>query len=167
MSVVASESAQSFDNPLDAVEELASANEWPFDRAGEDELVAEVVGRWCTYRLYFFWQPDVGAMQFSCSFDLKVQKGRKVPVSELLAEINNRLWLGHFDICREEQTPMFRQTILLRSAGLMASGQLEDLIEIAVTECDRFYPAFQYVLWGGRTPAEAVQAAVLETVGEA
>ena len=41
------------------------------------------------------------------------------------------------------------------------------LIDIALHECERFYPAFQYVLWGGRTPTEAIDAAMLETVGEA
>jgi len=41
------------------------------------------------------------------------------------------------------------------------------LIEIAITECERFYPAFQFVIWGGKSPAEAIAAAMLETVGEA
>ena len=44
---------------------------------------------------------------------------------------------------------------------------MEDLIEIAVGEADRFYPAFQFLLWGGKSPEEALAAALLETVGEA
>ena len=31
----------------------------------------------------------------------------------------------------------------------------------------RFYPALQMVLWGGRSVGEAVEAALMETVGEA
>jgi hypothetical protein len=41
------------------------------------------------------------------------------------------------------------------------------MVDIAITECERFYPAFQFVLWGGKTPAEALTASMLECVGEA
>ena len=44
---------------------------------------------------------------------------------------------------------------------------LEDMVDIAITECERFYPAFQFVLWGGKTPQDALTAAMLECVGEA
>ena len=32
---------------------------------------------------------------------------------------------------------------------------------------DRFYPAFQYLVWGGKSVDEAAQAAMFETAGEA
>ncbi len=38
---------------------------------------------------------------------------------------------------------------------------------MALTECERFYPAFQLVIWGGKTPDEAVTAAMIEPMGEA
>ena len=41
------------------------------------------------------------------------------------------------------------------------------MVDIAITECERFFPAFQFVLWGGKTPQEALAAAMLECVGEA
>jgi hypothetical protein len=57
--------------------------------------------------------------------------------------------------------------MLLRGARGASAESLEDMIDIAITECERFYPAFQFVLWGGKTPAEALEAAMLECVGEA
>jgi hypothetical protein len=154
-------------NPLDLVEEIVIANEWPFDRSSDDELVVEISGRWCDYRLYFVWQSELSAMQFSCQFDMKIQHHRRTAVHDLLAEVNNRMWLGHFDICTEEQTPMFRQTTLLRGSHGASVEQLEDLVEIALSECERFYPAFQFVIWGGKSAPEAVSAALLDTMGEA
>ncbi|NYZ14133.1 hypothetical protein HL658_16380 [Azospirillum sp. RWY-5-1] len=167
MSAVAVETTQSSHNPLDIVEEIVTANEWPFERASDDELIVEIGGRWCDYRLYFVWQPDISAMQFSCQFDMKVQPNRRTPVNDLLAEVNTRLWLGHFDVCAEENTPMFRQTTLLRGSRGASVEQLEDLVEIALSECERFYPAFQFVIWGGKSASEAVSAAILDTAGEA
>ena len=167
MSAVAVDTPSSAHNPLDIVEEIVTANEWPFERASEDEMIVEIGGRWCDYRLYFVWQPDVCAMQFSCQFDMKVPTARRSAANDLLAEVNARMWLGHFDVCAEEHTPMFRQTMLLRGSRGATVEQLEDLVEIALSECERFYPAFQFVIWGGKSASDAVSAAILDTVGEA
>ena len=154
-------------NPLAVLEELVDANEWRFDRNSAEEMVVELTGRWCDYRLYFVWQEDLSAISFSCIVDLRVPPHRRASFLELLGVVNEKLWLGHFDLCVDEPVPMFRHTILLRGLGGIAVEQLEDLVDIAVTECERFYPAFQFVLWGGKSPEQAVEAAMLETVGEA
>ena len=133
----------------------------------DDEMLVEVAGRWCNYRMFFFWQDEISAMQFYCQYDMKVPAGRAAAVHELLATINERMWLGHFDIDTEEQIPMFRHTTLLRGAQGASVEQLEDLVDIALTECERFYPAFQFVIWGGKSAPEAVSAAILDTVAEA
>jgi len=44
---------------------------------------------------------------------------------------------------------------------------LEHLVETALGACEKFYPAFMLALWGGKSPTKAVEAAMLETVGEA
>jgi hypothetical protein len=167
MPAVAVETSQSTNNPLDVVEEIVTANEWPFERSSDDELIVEIGGRWCDYRLFFVWQPEISAMQFSCQFDMRVPTPRRPVVTELLAEVNGRMWLGHFDVCSDENTPMFRHTTLLRGARGASVEQLEDLVDIALSECERYYPAFQFAIWGGKSAREAVAAAILDTMGEA
>ena len=154
-------------NPIDLVEEIVIANNWAHDRASEEELVVEISGRWCDYRLYFVWQEELCALHFSCGFDMKVSKGRRSALYELLALANEKLWLGHFDISAEENSPAFRHAVLLRGAPGASAESLEDMVDIAITECERFFPAFQFVLWGGKTPQDALAAAMLECVGEA
>lgn len=154
-------------NPIDLVEELVAENAWAFDRTADDEMIVEIPGRWCTYRLFFVWDIDVGALYFSCLFDAKVSPHRRPAMNELLAMVNERLWFGHFDMCSEEGVPMFRHTTLLRGDNAISVVQLEELVDIGLSECDRYYPAFQFVVWGGKSAAEAVNAAMFETVGEA
>ncbi|HLZ68134.1 MAG TPA: YbjN domain-containing protein [Aliidongia sp.] len=154
-------------NPIDLVEEIVLANEWPHDRSSDEEMVVEISGRWCDYRLLFVWQEEISALHFSCSFDMKVPKARKPPVYELLATVNEKMWLGHFDICSDTGLPMFRHAVLLRGAMGASVEQIEDLVDMALTECERFYPAFQFVIWGGKTAEEAVISAMIEPVGEA
>jgi len=154
-------------NPLDILEEIVTANEWLFDRAHDDELIVELAGRWCHYRMFFVWQREIGALQFSCQFDMKVPDGKRADVHDLLAILNNRLWLGHFDLEPQQLTPLFRYTVLARQGRLPGVETLEDLVEIALTECERFYPAFQFVIWGGKRPCEAMAASMIDTAGRA
>ena len=64
---------------------------------------------------------------------------------------------------------MFRHAALCEAGegeGLSIE-QAEAIAEAAIEECERFYPVFQFVLWGGKSPSEAISAALIETVGEA
>jgi hypothetical protein len=166
-SVATSEPTPLSGNPIDLVEEIVIANDWAHDRASDEELVVEISGRWCDYRLYFVWQEEISAMHFSCGFDMKVPKGRRAAVYELLALANEKLWLGHFDISAEDNSPAFRHAVLLRGVLGASTEQVEDLVDIALSECERFYPAFQLVVWGGKTPVQAIASAMIDPVGEA
>ena len=157
----------SSDNPLELLIEIVGANDWTYKRSGSDELAVEINGRWCNYRLFFIWQAEIGALHFSCVFETRIDEESYKPVYALLAAINEKLWLGHFDLSSEDGMPMFRHTLLLRGAGPASVEQLEDLVDISVSESDRYYPAFQFVIWGGKTPKEALDAALIEVVGEA
>jgi len=167
MSLLSSQEQSLVYNPLDVLEEIVAANEWLFDRSTEDELVVELAGRWCQYRLFFVWQRGIGALQFSCQFDMRVPEGKRADVNDLLTLLNNRLWLGHFEIDPQQFSPLFRYTVLTRGDRTPSVEMLEDLVEIALTECERFYPAFQFVIWGGRRPSEAMTAAMIDTAGQA
>ena len=154
-------------NPIDLVEEIVQANEWPHDRASDEEMVIEISGRWCDYRLLFVWQREMSALHYSCGFEMKVPRGRRGPIYELLAAVNERLWLGHFDLADGDDSPSFRQGVLLRGVFGASVEQIEDLVDISISECERFFPAFQLVVWGGKSAKEAIAAAMIDPVGEA
>ncbi len=145
-------------NPIDLLEELVVANEWAFDRSSEHELVVETVGR---------WREDLDALYLTSALDTRVSDEKRTAVMELLCRVNEKTWLGHFDLSATDRLLFFRYTMLNRGFPAPTSEQLEDLVDIAVAECERFYPALQMVVWAGNTPEEAVASAMLETVGEA
>jgi len=154
-------------NPRDLAEQLVTDRDWLFDRPDEAELVAEVSGNWCNYSIWFAWQPDLGGLIFSCAYDTKIPEKQRSKVLPLLAAVNEKMWLGHFDMGSEDGLVMFRHALLLRGGQGATSEQLDDLLDIAMSECNRFYPAFQSVLWGGNTVEQALEIALLDTVGEA
>jgi hypothetical protein len=154
-------------NPLDLVEELVLANDWPFQRSTDDEILIEIGGRWSDYRLFFVWQEEVSALQFCNRLDIKVPAKKRAEVHDLLVRVNERLWVGHFDVSADDDTIMFRHTSLMRGVGGASPEQIEDLVELGLVECERYYPAFQLVIWGGKSAEEAIQASILEPAGEA
>ncbi len=154
-------------NPLDLVEQVISANDWAFDRRSESDMAAEAPGKWCDYGLYFCWSNEISVMHFSCAFDLKAPEKRRSALYELLAKANEKLWIGHFGMDEDTGMPIYRHSVLLRGTPSASAESIEDLVDIALTECERFFPAFQFVLWGGKSPSDALEAAMLECIGEA
>lgn len=153
--------------PIDIIEQIVLGNEWIFDRSSDLEMAIQVPGSWCQYNLHFSWNEKVQAIHFSCAFDMRVSKSRRALTHELLAMVNDQLWLGHFSLLGEVGVPMFRHVIPLRGTKGPVATQIEDLMETALSECDRFYPAFQYVIWTGKPPNEAFKMAIIDTIGEA
>jgi len=161
------EEVTSGNNPLDVIELIVEGNDWISERRSDEEMAVQVPGTWCDYSLYFAWNDEMQAMHFTCAFDMRVPTDRRKPVYELLALINEKIWLGHFGIWEDEGLPMYRHTLPLRGQNAPSFDQIEDLVDTAMFECERFYPAFQYVIWGGKAPHDALQAAMIDTVGEA
>jgi len=156
-----------FPNPLDVLEAMFTENEWPFERHGEDEILVETTGGWCDYRLFFVWREDMHALYFTCAFEMKIPEEGRTRINDLLAMINQRMWMGHFDLCSDDGSPTYRHTIPTRGLTHVSVETLEDMMDIALAECERFYPAFQFLIWGGHSPEEAVSAALLDCQGEA
>lgn len=154
-------------HPIDLVAHVVGSHEWNHQRIGDDELAVETAGRWCDYRLFFAWHREAAAIHFSLAFDMRVPKAKQAEVVTLLALINEKLWLGHFDLWSEDGLPMFRYAVLLRGTSGPSAAQIEELMNVAIAESDRFYPAFQFIIWGGKSAGDAVACALIDPAGEA
>jgi hypothetical protein len=153
-------------SPLDVVERMAAGNNWPFERAGEDEIGLVVTGRWTNYQVSFTWMNEIETLHLACAFDMKVPEPRLADVQKLIALINEQMWIGHFDVWTQNGVIMFRHALVL--AGVAASGrQCEAVLATALDSCERYFPAFQFVIWAGKSAREAMESAMFETTGEA
>ena len=160
-------SQQSRGNPLEVVERVASSNDWSFERAGEDEITILVRGKWTDYQVSFTWMFDIEALHLACAFELKVPERWRPQVQQLISLINEQMWVGHFDLWNADGIVMYRHALLL-AGGVEASGrQCEALLSTALDACERYFPAFQFVVWAGKQARAALDAAMFETSGEA
>ena len=166
MTVLHLSSDVSSDLPIDIVEQFVTGQGWHFRRVEDDEMAAEFRGKWCDYSLHFCWSQELSAFHFTCAFDIKIPVHKESEVSALLSLVNDRLWLGHFLIWQDEGIPMYRYSMPLRGSGI-SYEQIEDLMQTALAECEKYYPTFQYVVWGDKKPRDAVEAAISDPIGEA
>jgi len=154
-------------NPLDVVERVASTNGWSFERAGEDEITILVAGKWTDYQVSYTWMYDIEALHLACAFELKVPEHIRAEVQQLVSLINEQMWVGHFDLWIKDGLVMYRHALVLAGGVVASSRQCETLLVTALDACERYFPAFQFVVWAGKTTAQAMDAAMFDTVGEA
>ena len=160
-------SYQSRVNPLEVVERVAASNDWSFERAGEDEITILVRGKWADYQVSFTWMFDIEALHLACAFELKVPERRRAEMIQLISMINEQMWIGHFDLWMQDGIIMYRNALVL-AGGVAASGaQCETLLVTALDACERYFPAYQFVVWANKPAREALDAAMFETAGEA
>jgi hypothetical protein len=167
MSLIGIVQEQRNNNPLDVVESMASGNDWSFERAGEDEITLLVTGKWTDYQVSFTWMHDIEALHLACAFDMKIPDLRLADVQQLIALINEQLWVGHFDVWTHNGMVMFRHALVLAGGVDASNRQCEAVLGSALDACERYFPAFQFVVWAGKPAREALCAAMFETSGEA
>ena len=154
-------------NPIDFIEEIIYSKKWSFSRATDDELVADISSQWCQYRLYFAWSEQIRAVNFTVTFDLKFSFSNSRVIHELLALINEKLWIGHFDITSKNGIPAFRHTHLVPQSNEVLYNQLEKIVDIGIYECEKHYPAFHLILFEEIQPQDALKLCLIEPLGNA
>lgn len=156
-------------HPIDLAEDLAMTYEWTCDRQDQDDLTLFISAQYTDLQFRIFWKEDLKTLQFACLFDLKVPEKRLNEVLKLLGMINERLWFGHFEYWAAEDVLLFRHASLAadQHCAYFDSDHISMVMETAVRECDVYFPVFQYVMWGGMSAANAIDAAMLECVGSA
>lgn len=154
-------------DPLDVVEHVLSAENLDFDRTEDGDLAFALAGDWKDYELWFAWRPEADCLQLCLSLDMKAGAEQRGQAFELLSLINQRVWLGHFEVWPDEGELVFRHAMAMPSGDRPTLSQAASMIDAAVEAADRFYPAFDFVIRGGKSPVDAMAACMFETVGEA
>lgn len=153
-------------DPLDVVEHVLTAENLPFDRTEDGDLAFSLAGDWKDYELWFAWRPEGECLQLCLSMDLTLKPSQRAAAFELLAAVNPRVWLGHFELWDDGEI-VFRHGMPLMTNEQPSLAQAAAMIDVAVECADRFYPAFDFLVRGSKSPQDAIAACMFETVGEA
>ena len=143
-------------NPIDAVETIFHKKSVDFERRNTNEVVVEVEGKWNNMLLFFAWEKHLQCLHVSCLMNLNINPADKGRFFELLAMINENLWIGHFSYWSEHQMPVFKHSVIIDSNDFHFEDRLEQLIAVAVNECEQMYPIFNAVMTQHISPQQAL-----------
>ncbi len=154
-------------NPIDMVENIFNSRSFELERRNANEVVVEVQGKWANMLLFFAWEASMKCLHMSCLIDVENNLADRSKVFELLALVNENLWVGHFSYWSEQNMPVFKHSVFLNYEEEFFEHKISQMIDIAVNECERVYPVFKVVLTKGMEPKEALYPMMMETVGQA
>lgn len=155
-----------FSSPIDDLEDLVSSQDLPYMRFGKDELMVRYPDSWENFQSFWTWDKDLQTLDVVASSLLKFNEEDRPALYELLSMINNQLWIGHFDLT-DEGSPTYRHTLMFNGLKGSTAEVVEDLFAISLSEYQRIFPAFQYVVKDKKSPKEAISLSMIETEGEA
>ena len=167
MSQLDSVSVDAHDRSMDVVEQTLLAADWACERLEEGLIHCASLTRWGEFGGMFAWRDEPASLNFSLTMDLRAPNAKHAAISELLRRMNERLWLGHFDYWNDEGVAVFRHTIPMLDRIAPDPGEIAAVLQAALDAADQFLPAFNFVVWAGKSAEEAVAAVVFETHGEA
>jgi hypothetical protein len=110
---------------------------------------------------------DIEALHLACAFELKVPDRCRGEIQQLVSMINEQLWVGHLDVWMQDGLVMYRHALVLTGGVEASARQCEALLGAALDACERYFPAFQFVIWSGKPAREALDGAMFETQGRA
>jgi hypothetical protein len=167
MRASASDLVNSNFNPLDLIEDVVVSHDWSYNRTDNDTLYVEVGGEWCDYQLTLAWNPEYNLLQYTWTYNIKVPNKKYIVIYSLLNKINLNLSAGHFELWAEDGWIMYRNSLISFDYSSITPEKIDYILSSSLEDCDKYYPTFQFLLWGNKTPKQAIEASLLETQGEA
>jgi len=154
-------------HPIDIVENLASHHDWDFDRIADDQIAMAVEGQWRTYSLTLAWSDYDETLRMVCSFEMEPPEAKVPQLYELINHMNDQCWAGAFSYWPEHKLMLYRYGLVLSGGQMATPEQVDAIVQAAVSNCERYYPAIQLMVWGERPAKEAMQVAIAEAYGRA
>ena len=154
-------------HPIDIVEHLAEHHEWDFDRVTDDQIAMAVVGQWRTYSITLAWSAQDETLRLICTFEMDPPAKRLGHLYETLNATNDLCWAGAFAYWKAQKLMVWRYGLVLAGEQMASAEQIDTMIRAAVMSAERFYPAFQLVVWGNEEPEAAMNVAMTEAYGRA
>lgn len=154
-------------HPIDLVEHIAEFNDWDFDRITDDQIAMAVEGQWRTYSITLAWSAYDETLRMICTFEMEPPEAQLPALYEGLNLINDQCWAGAFSYWAEQKLMVYKYGLVLAGGNVASAEQIDTMITAAVLSAERYYPAFQLMVWTDKTPKESMQVAIAEAYGRA
>ena len=115
-------------HPIDIVEDIATHQEWQFDRIADDQISMEMAGQWRSYSITLAWCELDQTLRLVCSFEMDPPADRMPALYEALNAVNDMCWAGSFAYWGAEQLMAYRYGLILSDGQMAMPDQIDTMI---------------------------------------
>ena len=155
-----------YNNPIDCIEDFVYKYDVDFLRDSPNDLTLNFKGLWKNYNISINWDEFNEIINISSYFEIK-KKNISNEIYSLISIINIKVNLGYFNYCTKLQTVFFNYKISVKGINFLTREQVESFIDVVANECDKYFPVFYVFIHKKQDSNFALDAALVDTYGEA
>lgn len=152
---------------LETAADYLQKEDWGFETDLENSVLrGSVSGDNVTLNWYVhvIENEEINSVRAYTPLPLNIPEARRVAVAELLARINRRMANGNFELDFSDGEIRFGVVLDLMD-GVLTQAMFMRIFMLSLQGCDYYFPTIMGVLYGGTSPALALE--MLEMEGEA
>lgn len=158
-------------NPIENIELFLLGTDWNSERLSDNEILIIIKGKFCEYNTTIHWNEKQNILHYALSFGVglpteALSHQNEYALLKLVALLNETIAVGHYDVWQDEHAIVWRYGHILPDDEC-SHDYLAHIFNLALETCECHFSAFQFVLWAGQSPQEAVKNVMFETAGEA
>ncbi len=157
----------SFCNPIDYIEEYVYKLDADLFRDSANNLTLIYRGQWRSYSVVFKWDEQNKIISVSSYFDITKKEKINKNIYSLVSIVNEKINLGYFHYCSKLETVFFKYQVSFKGVDYLTEEQIEDILNVVINECDKYFPAFYLFFFKKQDPKYALSASLIETYGKA
>ncbi len=155
-------------DPIEMVSRFVVAQDWFLKQTSAHGVLADIPGKWGHYQLLAEWHDDAEILSVETRLDFMIEDVSDLSILGMLAELNKSLFIGHFQLSNDKQQIILRYRLPLRGAGGVTPEQIEDVVDILLTQCEQAAPVLCQPIYGQHPhDVSATQLVMVTAQGEA
>ncbi len=152
------------ENLLDIIENTLKKQDYKYSRLEEGEMDVSIPP---DYNLTILLRNDYNILHFSNDLNIICPEDRLAVVEDSIVKVNERIWLGHFDLLSQDNRIVFSFSLPFADTIVLDEDYIEEILLMICDECDRFYHYFKMVLSDKQIPNFSIGTLFKIAIGEA
>ncbi len=141
----------------DTVVSYLQNDNWNFERINNSEnLKCGVKGKNASYRIFFSIKEENNRLVVYVVSPFNIPEEKRVAAAEFIARANSGMYFGNLELDLDDGEVRYKTSIDLEG-GTLTEKMVENLIYWGYWGMDRYYPGLMALIYGGKSPAEAVK----------
>jgi hypothetical protein len=143
--------------------DFLNRDDWNFSRFETDAvnglgyLMAKYSGDNCRMDVVFDANPEKDLMMVFVYMSVMVPESKRRDMAELVCRINHNLSIGGFELDMDDGDLRYMVAMDVEGGELVPT-MVQNMRDSSISTCDRYYPALMSLIYGDKSPKDAIES---------